>query len=82
MGVGCLKGWMVIRAYGVEKTVLVILVWGLILEVATLLYFYTSAQTWRFEFQYTLVLFAITVAALVAFIVRIVRRIRSSIDTG
>ena len=40
----------VIRAYSVERIVLVILVWSLILEIATLLYFYTSAQTWRFKF--------------------------------
>jgi uncharacterized membrane protein len=82
MGVGYLKGLGVIRAYSVERTVLVILIWGLILEVATLLYFSTSAQTWRFEFQYTLILLAITVAALAVFICRVVRRVRSSVDAG
>jgi|GEM_PF-990104 len=82
MGVGRLKGLGVIRAYSVERIVLVILVWSLILEIATLLYFYTSAQTWRFEFQYTLVLFAITVAALAIFIGRVTKKVRSSIDTG
>ncbi|MEM2739437.1 MAG: hypothetical protein QXQ29_01365 [Candidatus Bathyarchaeia archaeon] len=72
--------WGPIRSYGVERTVLVILVWGLILEAITLLYFYTSAQTWRFEYQYTLLLFAITLIATIVFVARIARRIRSPID--
>ena len=82
MGVGRLKGLGVIRAYSVERIVLVILVWSLILEIATLLYFYTSAQTWRFEFQYTLVLLAITAAALAVFMGKVARRVRSSVDDG
>lgn len=63
-----------IRSYSVERAVLVILVWGLILESIILLYFYTSAQTWRFEYQYTLILFAITLIATIAFVARITRR--------
>jgi len=67
------------RSYGIEKTVLVILVWGLILEAITLLYFYTSAQTWRFEYQYTLLLFAMTLIATMILIAKIAKRIHRPI---
>lgn len=65
------------EAYDIERTILLIVIWGLILESLTLIYFYTSAQTWRFEFQYTMILFIITLATTVAILFRVFRRARA-----
>jgi len=50
-----------------ERTVMTILVWGLLLEVLSLIYL--SSTPWKFEFAYSLVLLAITLIALI-FMVR------------
>lgn len=62
--------------YRFERVILVVLVWGLILEALTLIYFYTSSQTWRFEFQYTLALFLVTVLAVILLIGRVYVKLR------
>ena len=46
-----------------------ILVWGLILEILTVIYL--SSTPWRFEFTYSLFLLAITSTALVIMIWRL-----------
>lgn len=65
-------------AHGMERVVLTMLVWGLILETLALVYFFTSGETWKFEFQYTLLLFAITVAVAAFFLLRLLRRVREA----
>jgi len=57
-----------------ERTVMTILVWGLLLEVLSLIYL--SSTPWRFEFAYSLFLLAITSIALIL----ITRRMRASIS--
>ncbi len=52
-----------------ERTLLTLLVWGLLLEVFGLAVL--SSQPWRFEFSYLLVLFITTLASIVVLITRI-----------
>ncbi|MFB0551514.1 MAG: hypothetical protein ACETVV_02990 [Nitrososphaeria archaeon] len=61
-----------------ERVVLTTLVWGLILETLALVYFFTSGETWKFEFQYMLLLFAITLAVAAFFLLRLLRRVRGA----
>lgn len=64
-----------------RRILLTILVWGLILEILTLIYLYNMA--WRFEFAYNLFLLIITSIALLVLIVRMrndYRRKESSKD--
>lgn len=51
-----------------RRILLTILVWGLILEILTLVYL--SSMTWRFEFAYNLFLLIITSIALLILILR------------
>ena len=55
-------------AHGIERVILVILIWGLLLEIFVLVYFYIISQTWRFEFYYTLILFIVTFTAVILII--------------
>lgn len=57
-----------------ERGVMTILVWGLLLEILTLLYF--SSAPWRFEFAYTLVLLIFNLTALIIMIARLRRSYR------
>ena len=52
-----------------ERPIMTILVWGLILEILTVIYL--SSTPWRFEFTYSLFLLAITSTALVIMIWRL-----------
>ena len=52
-----------------ERGLMTILVWGLILEILTVIYL--SSTPWRFEFTYSLFLLAITSTALVIMIWRL-----------
>jgi len=63
-------------AHGLERAVITMLVWGLILEALALVYFFASGETWKFEFQYTLLLFALTFAAAAFFLFRLLRSVR------
>lgn len=65
-------------AHGMERAVLTMLVWGLILETLALVYFFTSGETWKFEFQYSLLLFAITLAIAAFFLLRRFRGVRGA----
>ena len=65
-------------AHGMKRAVLTMLVWGLILEALALVYFFTSGETSKFEFQYTLLLFAATLAAAAFFLLRLLRRVREA----
>ncbi|MGC9014205.1 MAG: hypothetical protein ACP5KW_07535 [Thermoproteota archaeon] len=58
-----------------KRVLLTILVWGLILEILTLVY-YLSTSTWRFEFVYTFFLLVITLIALVL----LVKQMKSELD--
>jgi hypothetical protein len=57
-----------------ERTLLTLLVWGLLLEVFGLAVL--SSQPWRFEFSYLLVLFIITLASIIVLITRIRKKYR------
>ncbi len=57
-----------------ERTIMTILVWGVILEVLSLIYL--SSTPSRFEFTYSLFLLVITSMALVL----IARRVRASVS--
>lgn len=57
-----------------ERALLTILVWGLLLEIFGIVVL--SSQPWRFEFAYLLVLFAITLTAIVLIVARIKKNMR------
>jgi len=59
-----------------ERELLTMLVWALLLEIFVLYYFISSSKTWRFEFQYTVFLFIITFIGIILVILRIYRRLR------
>lgn len=59
-----------------ERALLTILVWGLLLEIFGVIVL--SSQPWRFEFSYLLVLLVITLAA----IMLIVTRLRKKYSIG
>ena len=63
-------------AYRMERTVLVILVWGLLLETFVLVYFCIFSQTWRFEFHYTLILFIVTFMAVIVLLIQAYIKLR------
>ncbi|GBC71579.1 hypothetical protein HRbin02_01364 [Candidatus Calditenuaceae archaeon HR02] len=59
-----------------ERALLTILVWGLLLEIFGVIVL--SSQPWRFEFSYLVVLLVITLAA----IILIVSRLRKKYSIG
>ena len=59
-----------------ERALLTILVWGLLLEIFGVIVL--SSQPWRFEFSYLVVLLVITLAA----IMLIVTRLRKKYSIG
>jgi hypothetical protein len=61
-----------------RRVLLTILVWGLILEILTFMYFSLNAMTWRFEFAYNLFLLLITSAALLLLLVQMRNEFRRS----
>jgi ABC-type multidrug transport system permease subunit len=60
----------------IERALLTILVWGLLLEVFGVIVL--SSQPWRFEFSYLVILLVITLAS----IVLIVSRLRKKYSVG
>jgi hypothetical protein len=56
-----------------QRALLTILVWGLILEILSVIYL--SSTPWRFEFAYSLFLLIFTAIALVI----LIRRMKSSV---
>ena len=48
-----------------SRTVLTLLMWGLLLEILTIAHYVLAGRTGAFEFSYTLLLTAITLVALV-----------------
>jgi len=53
----------------VERAILTVLVWGLLLEIFGVVVL--SSQPWRFEFSYLLVLLVITLSAIVVIVARL-----------
>jgi uncharacterized integral membrane protein len=49
---------------GLHKTVLTILVWGLILEILTLIYYISNNRILTFEFFYLVFIFMITIISI------------------
>lgn len=65
----------------VERALLTILVWGLILEILCVIYL--SSTPWKFEFAYSVFLLIVTLAALILLLIKMkasLRDMRSSID--
>lgn len=58
------------------RALLTILVWGLILEVLTLMYYVSKGAYQAFEFGYTLFLFVVTAASIVIILRREVKAYR------
>ncbi|MDW8033905.1 MAG: hypothetical protein RMI79_03060 [Nitrososphaerota archaeon] len=54
---------------GLDRAVLLILIWSLLLEILTIVYFIASSQTFRFEFGLTVFLLIITLPPII-FLVR------------
>ncbi|MEM3712807.1 MAG: hypothetical protein QXR97_04655, partial [Thermoproteota archaeon] len=48
-----------------DRAVLLILIWSLLLEILTLIYFIASSQTFRFEFGLTVFLLIITLPPII-----------------
>jgi len=53
----------------IERVLLTILVWGLLLEIFGVVVL--SSQPWRFEFSYLLVLLVITLTAIILIVTRL-----------
>ncbi|MEM1553484.1 MAG: hypothetical protein QXJ72_01175 [Thermoproteota archaeon] len=56
-----------------DRAVLLILVWSLLLEILTLAYFIASSQTFRFEFGLTVFLVIITLPLIIFLICKIAK---------
>ena len=55
-----------------ERPILTILVWGLLLEILGLIYF--SVQSYKFEFQYMLILFLFNLTSFILVLLSLLRR--------
>ncbi len=53
----------------IERALLTILVWGLLLEIFGVVVL--SSQPWRFEFSYLLALLVITLSAIILIVIRL-----------
>jgi len=64
-----------------RKTILTLLVWGLILEILVILYCVSSGLVHTFEFIYTLALLVITFSSIIIIIRSIRRKLLDSINS-